>query len=343
MTTASKYDKLTELPENLKEAIDWILRVTGKDGSGGSQNGTDALSEEVKNVLDKDAAEVSRGVLEVMGGVIDSLVTDLNDDRSPGKNHDHSTFRGFKAYLKSFKGNLENVRDYGSSVSGEELVKLKGWLAGQPSGPIEKLADGLKTFVKTNSGIFQGSYVYVYNKSNATWPSKPDDQRTCALIFLGIAPILFYTLLFLYWVCSDGTPSWKNNNLSSDEPLKKFMEKMGFKTELNGSKKGEDVATLIGTTCFTEISKAWPKSNSNYATLVNYNGVSTTSSPSTSPLYYCYYIATSFFTPNNTHTVETTSPATPSFAGYSGVTALAGGAYGLNVGGLNTFLNALLV
>ncbi|GIX66387.1 spectrin repeat superfamily Extracellular matrix-binding protein, putative [Babesia caballi] len=29
---------LTDCPSNLKEAIDWILRVTGKDGGGGGGN-----------------------------------------------------------------------------------------------------------------------------------------------------------------------------------------------------------------------------------------------------------------------------------------------------------------
>ncbi|GIX62702.1 variant erythrocyte surface antigen-1 family protein [Babesia caballi] len=40
-------------PSNLKEAIDWILRVTGKDGRGGGGNGTAiaALAEQVKKLL----------------------------------------------------------------------------------------------------------------------------------------------------------------------------------------------------------------------------------------------------------------------------------------------------
>ncbi|GIX63100.1 variant erythrocyte surface antigen-1 family protein [Babesia caballi] len=41
---------LMECPSNLKEAIDWILRVTGKDGGGG--DGTAALAEAVKKLLE---------------------------------------------------------------------------------------------------------------------------------------------------------------------------------------------------------------------------------------------------------------------------------------------------
>ncbi|GIX62326.1 variant erythrocyte surface antigen-1 family protein [Babesia caballi] len=42
---------LTDCPSNLKEAIDWILRVTGKDGGNGGGNGTKALAEKVQRLL----------------------------------------------------------------------------------------------------------------------------------------------------------------------------------------------------------------------------------------------------------------------------------------------------
>ncbi|GIX64969.1 variant erythrocyte surface antigen-1 family protein [Babesia caballi] len=42
---------LLDCPSNLKEAIDWILRVTGKDGGGGDNGGTAALTNNVKELL----------------------------------------------------------------------------------------------------------------------------------------------------------------------------------------------------------------------------------------------------------------------------------------------------
>ncbi|GIX60621.1 variant erythrocyte surface antigen-1 family protein [Babesia caballi] len=44
--------KLTDCPSNLKEAIDWILRVTGKDTVGGSQNGSSQLADAVSKLLE---------------------------------------------------------------------------------------------------------------------------------------------------------------------------------------------------------------------------------------------------------------------------------------------------
>ncbi|GIX62003.1 variant erythrocyte surface antigen-1 family protein [Babesia caballi] len=43
--------QLTDCPSNLKEAIDWILRVTGKDPVGVSQNGTRQLADAVTQLL----------------------------------------------------------------------------------------------------------------------------------------------------------------------------------------------------------------------------------------------------------------------------------------------------
>ncbi|GIX62282.1 uncharacterized protein BcabD6B2_17170 [Babesia caballi] len=45
-------DPYYDCPSNLKEAVDWILRVTGKDGGGGSGDGTDALTKQVKTLLE---------------------------------------------------------------------------------------------------------------------------------------------------------------------------------------------------------------------------------------------------------------------------------------------------
>ncbi|GIX62374.1 variant erythrocyte surface antigen-1 family protein [Babesia caballi] len=45
-------DPYSDCPSNLKEAIDWILRVTGKDG-GGDSDGTAALTKAVKSLLNE--------------------------------------------------------------------------------------------------------------------------------------------------------------------------------------------------------------------------------------------------------------------------------------------------
>ncbi|GIX63392.1 variant erythrocyte surface antigen-1 family protein [Babesia caballi] len=332
--------KLTTPPKNLKEAIYWVLRVS-------ELRQIDQLAAALVKLLDKDAGEVARGVLGVMGKSITDLAYKLGQVEEVsawGDNVQRKPFKVLVSYLQTFKGNLEHVRDYGSRVSEEQLGKLKAWLTGQPSGPIGKLADGLKTFVNTNYGIFQNPYASKYDKNQATWPTQPSEKETCALIFVGIAPMLFYVLTYLYWQCAEDG-KWKelqnesNGSSSGKSDLKRFFDSIGYNDcKVNDSKKrGSDIATVLKS-AFAELENhvklAYPK----------YLGAlfEKTCSESSLPLSCCHLIASPLFTPNPPHRVHSSSPAAPSFLGYSGLTALAGGAYGFNLGGLGTFVSGLL-
>ncbi|GIX65005.1 variant erythrocyte surface antigen-1 family protein [Babesia caballi] len=78
----------SDCPSNLKEAIDWILRVTGKDTVGGSQNGSSQLADAVSKLLKdvkassselQDQFEAIKTTLNPGGsnGLIDNLATGL--------------------------------------------------------------------------------------------------------------------------------------------------------------------------------------------------------------------------------------------------------------------------
>ncbi|GIX63394.1 variant erythrocyte surface antigen-1 family protein [Babesia caballi] len=70
-----RIDPSFDSPSNLKEAIDWILRVTGKDGGGGDNGGTAALTEQVEKLLSEVAksdanfgAEIKKVMSALDGG-----------------------------------------------------------------------------------------------------------------------------------------------------------------------------------------------------------------------------------------------------------------------------------
>ncbi|GIX61421.1 variant erythrocyte surface antigen-1 family protein [Babesia caballi] len=323
---------LIEAPINLKEAIDWVLRAIK------------GLAEEVKKLLDKDASEVATGVLEVMG----KSITNLADKLGKATENQVRSFPVLQSYLRTFNENLENVRDYGSSVSDQDRDKLKGWLTGQPSGPIEKLAEGLGKLIGyqdgqvKNGGIGnQSEYQSKYDRNEAKWPQSPDDKRTCALIFLGIAPILFYGLTYLYWWCTD-EGDWKSSSFSgssSTDALSAYLDAMGLKhSEFNQQKSQGSAISKVLDKALPELTK---NANEHYPEYLR-KLLNDALTKDDSPLSRCYRIVCPFFTPNDTYDVQSTSPASPSFTGYSGLSALAGGAYGLNLGGVGTFVSALL-
>ncbi|GIX65326.1 variant erythrocyte surface antigen-1 family protein [Babesia caballi] len=336
---------LTIPPTNLKEAIDWVLRVSGRD-SGQDDNGAiKGLAKEVKNLLDKDAGVVAQGILEVMGETFDKVVEGLN------KLHGQNSISTFvlRGLLKKVRTNLEHVSDYGSAASPALIKKLCGLLQKDVEspghGPIRKFAEGLKTFVETNNGIFKSQYVYAYNNSDAPWPTQPGEKERCAYIFLGLLPLVFYFLPYLYAKCTT-QGDWHSESLSNGK-LTIFMESdaVGFKAKLETSKQGKDVTTRIGEKCFQEIKNAYESANPSYGHFIKHyesRARALSSTISDSPLLKCFAVASPFFTPNETYDVQSTIPVSPSFLGYSGTAALAGGAYGFNLGGLGTLMSALL-
>ncbi|GIX63475.1 variant erythrocyte surface antigen-1 family protein [Babesia caballi] len=366
MTSTVQKKSLIQPPENLKEAIDWVLRVSGRDNGRNDNDAIKDLAEEVIKLLDKDAGEVAGGVLRVMGENLKKVVEGLK------KNHSQIPSRGLQGYLSNVKTYFTTVSHYGTAVPEERRKSFIKWLERDATkgtgGPISALADKLKQFMGckgpkqfSGEGLIDKSNTYTSAYlENTTWANVPETNRsTCALMFLGIVPMLFLFLAYLYWQCTD-TKGWKDmthDESGSSGPgkddLKMFFEAIGYKNcKINDSKKkGFDIAGFLES-AFSELQTAYTEAKPNHpqngspsypAFLGKLQDKAPTSTPSTdSPLSCCHLIASNFFTPNDTYDVKSTSPASPSFAGYSGLTALAGGAYGFNLGGLGTFMSALL-
>ncbi|ORM39606.1 uncharacterized protein BXIN_2216 [Babesia sp. Xinjiang] len=70
-----QHNKLTCPPGNLKESIDWILRVTNKDGLNGGKNGNATkLGEEVAKLLENDRKVLEKVIPQLNNG---QLITNL--------------------------------------------------------------------------------------------------------------------------------------------------------------------------------------------------------------------------------------------------------------------------
>ncbi|GIX62593.1 variant erythrocyte surface antigen-1 family protein [Babesia caballi] len=362
--------KLTEAPTNLKEAIDWVLRVSGRDASNVSEEGQKAikgLAEELIKLFKKDdGSEVALIVLDKYRRVSESVIEGLKSHTNE-KNRltSLSSEWGFAApyaaldrlsrgldpfvFGSAARVNREKAEQWVSSVDKSDLEKLIG-------GP----ANGLKKFVEPISRIVQVSVASAY-KSDAKWESlKANERRECAIIFVAILPLLYIGLTYLYWRCSQSKDSsepfvsWSEQKLTDGKGLQKYMEALGYNGNLNNSITGERIVSTILDEMFSnELQTAYSAAKSDRSQnkspsypqfleklqeKANDSLSSTdTSHPLTSLYTLSYYYITNFL-----YIVEPTSPATPSFAGYSGTAALAGGAYGLNLGGLGTLMSALL-
>ncbi|GIX61208.1 variant erythrocyte surface antigen-1 family protein [Babesia caballi] len=321
MTSGGK--SLTETPEDLKEAIDWVFRINELDK-------INDLAAALEALLKEDAGLVIWEVREVFDVIKDNIIEQFDKMNGPFCDH-------YKSHLRSATEGLKDVKRPDDAKK-EDLTNA-----------IEALVKGLKTFLGYNGGVstkFSGNGIisnvssgYTFTYNNAAWD--PADAPKCATIFLGILPVIFFGVTLMYWKCSEKN-GWQNSELknASNGPLKQFLTQMGFSgVKFNDGKKASQVVGDLNSG-FTELSTSNAKSN-DYPNFLGKLQETALKSSTTSPLTSLYLIGYYYIT-YPLYDFQSTSPGTPSFLGYSGTAALAGGAYGFNLGGLGTFMSALL-
>ncbi|GIX61138.1 variant erythrocyte surface antigen-1 family protein [Babesia caballi] len=119
--TSSK--QLTDYPSNLKEAIDWILRVTGKDGQGNNQGAITALTNAVKKLLSEVEGSASGTDVDIQ-----KVVTALTKDNGD--------------LITKLAEGLQQFIGYENKKSG--LIRLSG--VGRANDPVERLRDAVLGF-----------------------------------------------------------------------------------------------------------------------------------------------------------------------------------------------------
>ncbi|ORM39843.1 uncharacterized protein BXIN_0212 [Babesia sp. Xinjiang] len=176
--------QLADCPTNLKEAVDWLLRLTNKDGQGGRPNEGKIHARQYHVFLvavNELAKEVEKLLKEVQG------------------------------FIKAKDGKvLSNVLQ---ALANDKLFTLSNINFGgfHPGGIILQLSDGLAEFIGyygagiNGMGIGSNSNENTYKSSykGAQW--ERGESAKYALIFLGCIPIMFFGLSYLYWQCSPGT------------------------------------------------------------------------------------------------------------------------------------------
>ncbi|GIX63845.1 collagen alpha-1(I) chain protein [Babesia caballi] len=220
---------LADPPKDLKEAIDWILRLTGKDKKVGKQ-GTGELANQVYSLLNVARSSADSSVLN---GADAKALADL-------------------------------FNWVGRNGNGEGITKL-----------VEALASGLATFIGYEgaptgsrsgwhpewSGVGKKEHYKSYY-GGSSW--QDDSTDTCAKIFMGCVPLVFYGITYLYWRCSFKTGcnrAWMDMTFNgqtfklkvgttyriseSGPDLKKFMEAMGYTSTQLMDAKGMGVMGIL--------------------------------------------------------------------------------------------------
>ncbi|GFE53580.1 variant erythrocyte surface antigen beta subunit, putative [Babesia ovis] len=242
-------DSLLNSPTNLKEAIDWILRVTNKDGqetldntAGGnclcplSQAVVTVLRDvRVKDYLDhQEEKDLVSGILssiETIGGVrtTRSLIEEV-----ASKLADLIGYQKEETYDES---SSDESSESGTSGSDDESSTV--------DAPDKKVVMGDKGIGCNGSGCSHtkapegggcDGYQSSYNKEASISglkkkvkdDSTQDSWTTIAKIFLGCIPLVFSGLSYLYWMAYARNGFKSNNGGTGDVPLKYYVMRMGF-------------------------------------------------------------------------------------------------------------------
>ncbi|GIX61471.1 variant erythrocyte surface antigen-1 family protein [Babesia caballi] len=246
MTQGASGKKLTDCPSNLKEAIDWILRVTGKDTvSSGDNNGTAGLAKAVQELLNTAGVTQLKPEITIEQTLIENLA-----------------------------GGLAMFIGYGDNGQ----IKGTGIAVGQ-NGQIGKPWENRENATDKTYGGYNKGYIWSYPRG-ATWRHQwdtPSDSgaQTCAKIFLGCVPMLFYGLGLLYWRCRTNG-EWNSLQLNETalygKELCYYMCSQGFvRSELKGDKKTGSYVVSSALNTFSELNEAVAGSNSLIEYLRNLN------------------------------------------------------------------------
>ncbi|GIX65332.1 uncharacterized protein BcabD6B2_47670 [Babesia caballi] len=334
------YDSLTDPPTNLKEAIDWVLRIN-------ELKQLEQLAEALNALLKRDVRDMAVRVKEVYEKICEKFCKDCEE------HYNHASY--LKQYLKKLP-TFEPFQGSDDETDEKMLEKLKGD-SGNFKSSLSQLPDNLKKFLGYTSpnqfkdGIISSSHSYTFVYQDAEWNA--DEATDYAVILLAVVPMLFLGLGYTYVKCSQtkGTnKGWsdmkikshtiKNNGVSA---FGDFLTGMGFhEGVLNGEKSGSEIHSQLSD--FNDLKSTNASLTEHpYSFFKKLQNKALTSQPTSPshPLTTIYRIS-HYCISYPLYTVQSSNPVTPSFLGYSGPAALAGGAYGFNLGGINTFMSALL-
>ncbi|GIX61212.1 variant erythrocyte surface antigen-1 family protein [Babesia caballi] len=353
--TASDQKKLTDPPQNFKEAIDWVIKINELRKINDLAAALDAL-------LNSDVGDVAVRVKGVYEKICEKFCE--------GCEKQYSSASALKCFLKKFQTFGPVKRPFNDAE--KDIVRKCRDEFSSLKTSISTLAENLKKFLGWNgSNKFDGDGIilssnpqYIFTYQSADW--KSEEASDCAVILLAVAPMLFLGLGYIHWKCKDNG-DWSHQKLGGTIPkhgnvnsLTFFTEKMGFNgVKFNDSKSHNAIVRLLD--AFADLTKIMatalqkadktakerdikssnPKPNPYDFLHAIHNTATDSTPPTTSPLTSLYLLSY-FYITYPLYKVRSSSPATPSFLGYSGTAALAGGAYGFNLGGLGTFMSALL-
>ncbi|GBE62627.1 hypothetical protein, conserved [Babesia ovata] len=210
------YNSLTEAPHNLKEGIDWLMALKGTDAEKNLAALGDALH---KFLVDKPVGKMEVPALED----IKKSTKEFMGQKVNGYPFAKKLLGRFsKPMDKSIRSNFFGTADESDY---KNVVKTRGVKPEDITKSVSEVVHGCEKFLNGIKPAKQYNSAY---SSEATWEAScAKDPEACAVVFVGIAPMLYTGLRSLRFAshaaCFNWVPFSKKTNLGS------VLEALGYK------------------------------------------------------------------------------------------------------------------
>ncbi|GBE62697.1 hypothetical protein, conserved [Babesia ovata] len=226
------YTSLTDVPSNLREGIDWLMALKGTD----AEKNLGAMGDAIYRLFDGDTVgsnvvatlkkikRTSKKFLKGQGLKDQWFVKELLQRLDQPLNKKPVVLAETLGFVE--ESDYENVVE-ARGVRPENIAKCLGKVVDS----CEKFVDGIKT-----SGRYGSSY-----SSKATWDAScAKDPEACAVVLVGIAPMLYAGLSSLQ-IASEIAVR-KGSNSVAEKRLGDILKAVGYdKLKLNSSVSISDI------------------------------------------------------------------------------------------------------
>ncbi|GBE60773.1 hypothetical protein, conserved [Babesia ovata] len=224
------YNSLTEAPHNLKEGIDWLIALKGDD----PVTNIKAMGAAVYNFLaDKPVGKLELPALEEVKRISKEFLEQKEFEDNCFFNELLDRFK--KRMKKQKPGFFARQFEYVYKSDYENIIQTGGVTADAIIKNVAKVVRVTERFLKSIQ--VADKYESAYS-SEATWDAScAKDPEACAVVLVGIAPMLYTGILYLQYRCFRAIKLGGPGSVE-EKRLANALEALGYKKSEQNAKMG---------------------------------------------------------------------------------------------------------
>ncbi|GBE62553.1 hypothetical protein, conserved [Babesia ovata] len=213
-----QFDSLTEAPRNLKEGIDWLMALRGTD----AERNLTAMGAALYNFLaDKPVGLMELPALENVKHLSKDFMWQKElKDQWPV----NIMLRRFNNPMDKTQGKFSETTGFVEESDFENVIQTKGVKPKDIAKDLGNVVDACEKFLRSIK--VPDHYISAYSRE-ATWEAScSKDPEACAVVFVGIAPMLYAGLNALMATCI--AAFFRGSNSTGYNNMREVLRALGY-------------------------------------------------------------------------------------------------------------------